>query len=322
MQISVVVPAYNTARFIVETLESIHRQTMPAAEIVVVDDGSTDDTGAVAEAWAAGQGAPVRVVRQPNAGVAAARNRGIREARSAWIAFLDSDDIYEPTALETFRAGHAAFPDTPWIAGDLALVSEDLGRVLTPSLRDRPRVEAELSDAFASGRPTRLRRPWEPFLRACLTMTGATAIRRDLLLAQGGFREDLRQAEDYQLWVRLARRADFVFVPRVVYRYRDRPGSLMNAGLPPRLWARRAFRQLSTHYDIPADHPILRARLCGFEREDALFLARAGRPVGALTCAARAVSLSQGRREGWSLLARAAATSLAALVARPKARQP
>jgi glycosyltransferase involved in cell wall biosynthesis len=92
----VVIPCYNAARFLGETLASVLGQTAPPAEVIVVDDGSQDESAAVAVAF----GPPVRVVRQENQGECAARNRGIDEARGDWIAFLDADDVWEPRKLE------------------------------------------------------------------------------------------------------------------------------------------------------------------------------------------------------------------------------
>jgi glycosyltransferase involved in cell wall biosynthesis len=94
--VSVVIPCYNGSRFLRETLASVLRQTAPASEILVVDDGSTDDSADVAESF----GPPVRVIRQANGGESTARNRGIDEARGDWIAFLDADDVWEPHKLE------------------------------------------------------------------------------------------------------------------------------------------------------------------------------------------------------------------------------
>src|SRR5688572_22302626 len=94
--VSVVIPTYNYGRFIAVAIESILRQTRPPLEIIVVDDGSTDETASVVESF----GDAVKYVRQENAGVCAARNRGAAESRGDVIAFLDSDDSWEPTALE------------------------------------------------------------------------------------------------------------------------------------------------------------------------------------------------------------------------------
>ena len=93
---SVIIPCFNGSKFIVETLESVVAQTLPPLEIIVIDDGSTDDSAAKAESF----GSPVRVIRQRNQGESVARNRGIAEAKGEWIAFLDADDRWEPQKLE------------------------------------------------------------------------------------------------------------------------------------------------------------------------------------------------------------------------------
>jgi glycosyltransferase involved in cell wall biosynthesis len=94
--VSIVVPCYNASRFICETLRSAISQTHAPLEIIVVDDGSVDNSASLAESF----GPPVRVVRQANQSQACARNRGIGEARGEWIAFLDADDVWLPAKLE------------------------------------------------------------------------------------------------------------------------------------------------------------------------------------------------------------------------------
>jgi glycosyltransferase involved in cell wall biosynthesis len=94
--ISAVIPCYNAAAYIGETIRSVLAQTQVPDEILVVDDGSTDGSFDVASQF----GHPVRVIRQPNAGECAARNRGLDEVRGGWVAFLDADDVWEPTKIE------------------------------------------------------------------------------------------------------------------------------------------------------------------------------------------------------------------------------
>ena len=94
--ISVVIPCYNGAAFLAETLGSIAGQTYPPLEVIVIDDGSMDDSAAIAGRF----GPLVRVVRQANQGESVARNRGIDEAKGDWIALLDADDVWEPAKLE------------------------------------------------------------------------------------------------------------------------------------------------------------------------------------------------------------------------------
>src|SRR5947207_2571796 len=97
-QVSVVIPAFNAEPFLASALESIIAQTVRVAECVVVDDGSTDRTGEVASTFASK--GPVRVIRQENAGVAAARNAGARATSSALLSFLDADDAWIPERVE------------------------------------------------------------------------------------------------------------------------------------------------------------------------------------------------------------------------------
>jgi glycosyltransferase involved in cell wall biosynthesis len=94
--VSVIIPAFNAASYLADAITSCLQQTAMPQEIIVVDDGSRDDTASIAAQF----GAPVRVVRQRNAGEGAARNRGIAEANGKWLAFLDADDLWLPEKLE------------------------------------------------------------------------------------------------------------------------------------------------------------------------------------------------------------------------------
>ncbi len=94
--ISVVIPCYNAAAYLRETIESVLAQSVPAREVLVIDDGSTDTSAEIAESY----GSPVRVIRQANQGESVARNRGIDESQGDWVAFLDADDLWLPDKLE------------------------------------------------------------------------------------------------------------------------------------------------------------------------------------------------------------------------------
>ncbi len=100
--VSVVIPAYNAAAFLAETLASVFAQTVPPAEIIVVDDGSTDDTAGIARNLGA------TVISRANGGISAARNTGVRAARSEYLALLDADDLWMPEKLEVQLAAFAA----------------------------------------------------------------------------------------------------------------------------------------------------------------------------------------------------------------------
>jgi len=115
MKISVVIPAYNAAPHLGATLASVAAQLEAPAEVIVVDDGSTDATAAIAAA------AGARVIRQRNAGVSAARNTGVRAASSEWIAFLDADDRWLPAFTARVSAAASYCPDVAAIFTDYAL---------------------------------------------------------------------------------------------------------------------------------------------------------------------------------------------------------
>lgn len=182
--ISVVVPAFNRERVLAATLESLLNQTARAREIIVVDDGSTDDSAGVAESF----GPPVRVIRQDNRGPGAARNAGFRAATGEFIHFFDSDDLAMPNkhaaqlaALETTGADIAC---GPWIKGrfdSLGFQPEDLV-LQQQGLPTLDPVKALLSD-------------WSIVPQACL-------FRRGIVEAAGGFPEDLKIAEDQLMFLR------------------------------------------------------------------------------------------------------------------------
>ena len=119
MRLSVVIPAYNRATLLPITLCSLLAQERAADEILVVDDGSTDDTAEVAEAF----GHPVRVIRQGNQGPGAARNRGLAEARGEYIHFFDSDDLALPSLhrvqIEALERSGADLAYSPWVKAHL-----------------------------------------------------------------------------------------------------------------------------------------------------------------------------------------------------------
>jgi glycosyltransferase involved in cell wall biosynthesis len=127
--ISVVIPVYDGERFLGEAIESVLAQSLPAAEVVVVDDGSSDRSAAVAEEF----GPPVRVLRKPHRGVSAARNAGVAESGAELIAFLDADDRMKPDRLERQAAALAEAP-APAIALGREEVLSDPGLEPPPQL--------------------------------------------------------------------------------------------------------------------------------------------------------------------------------------------
>lgn len=204
--VSVVIPAYNAAACLGRAIGSVLSQSQPAAEIVVVDDGSTDSTAALAESF----GAAVRLVRQHHQGVAAARNAGIQAARAPWIAFLDADDEWLPEKLARQMALHRT--------RDL-IFSYCRSNEIGPDGTDR-------GDTFADSRPRRGAEAWRYLLAANFVATPTVVASRALLLALGGFDARLKVGEDQDMWIRLALAGPIDFVDRSLVRVHVRPDGL------------------------------------------------------------------------------------------------
>ncbi|GJG86374.1 glycosyl transferase [Gemmatimonadetes bacterium T265] len=205
----VVIPAYNAARYLGEAARSALAQTHAALELVVVDDGSTDDTLAVARAL---DDRRVRVLHVPNGGRARARNLGVAAARpSAYVAFLDADDVWDADKLATQLAWLAAHPDAAGVGSFMRYISST-GRVLGETGQ-------EIDDAAHA---LVARAELAPFpVSSCLV------VRRAAFDTLGGFDPALREAEDLEFMARLARLGRVRCVPRVLGSYRIHPESAM-----------------------------------------------------------------------------------------------
>jgi peptidoglycan/xylan/chitin deacetylase (PgdA/CDA1 family) len=208
--ISVVVPAHNRASTLGDTLDSILEQTLPDWEAIVVDDGSEDGTGEIAEGYAAGE-SRIRVIRQENGGVSRARNAALGSVRSRWTFFLDADDWIAADAFEVLAAT-AADADADAVVGGCVPVDERGARL-------EPREPVPAGDLFPL------------FAKSCAISIHACLVRTELVQGVGGFDESLVTCEDWDLWQRIARRgARFATTPEIVSYYRMRPDSASRRG--------------------------------------------------------------------------------------------
>lgn len=195
-RISVVIPAYNASAHVAATLRSVVAQSAPPAEIIVVDDGSTDDTAAIARAFG------VRVMSQGNRGLSAARNAGTRAATGDYIAYLDADDLWTPDKLAVQFAALASY-------GEPAFSFTDY-RIFDPwGMRSRT-SELRFDRAFRRAKATPLgdnlliaANPTSPVMSDCYILPSSVLVRRADVLAVGGFDETVIAAEDYELFLRL-----------------------------------------------------------------------------------------------------------------------
>ncbi len=189
MRVSVVIPSHNRAHTVARALRSVLRQTRPADEILLVDDGSSDSTATLVRDFPA-----VRYLYQEQQGVSSARNLGIRAARGDWIAFLDSDDEWLPDKLE------AQFETLEAHKGARICHTEEIW------VRNGRRVNAKKKHAKSGGRI------FLDCLPLCVISPSSVLIERRLLQELDGFDETLPACEDYDLWLRLCARHAVLFV--------------------------------------------------------------------------------------------------------------
>ncbi len=298
--ISVVIPTHNRRELLASSLASVQAQTLGDIEILVVDDGSTDDTeGLVREVM----GSDIRIsyVRSAIPGVAAARNLGLSQAHASWIYYLDDDDLAHPKGLEILytRVRHPAVAGRAW---RFASSSPDVQPV--DVVADPRRFQA---------------RPWPPTLPSQVTIRdlltapripmGAALFSRQALLTAGGFSSKRRAAEDYDLWLRLALLGVISTLDEVVVYCRQHQ---VQTSRDQRLHSRETRLVLEsfakTHPRLIAAHGRLRfrRRLASLWREEAYELFRSGLPREGVATALRGLVRWPGEWRLWAYLAAAA----------------
>lgn len=205
--VSVVIPAHNAAWCVARAIDSVLAQRYRDFEVIVVDDGSTDETGAVVARYVNA----VRLISQPNGGMSSARNAGIHAARGRYVAFLDADDRWLPDKLARQLALLEAHPELAFCAAVATL--ENPEGVAIGEWRGHPGPSAGVSEVFANH---------------AAVAGGASAVvaRKQLVAELGGFDERLSGAEDTDLWIRLAARGGFACIDTPMVVVLRRPGSV------------------------------------------------------------------------------------------------
>ncbi|MBI5799333.1 MAG: glycosyltransferase [Verrucomicrobia bacterium] len=207
--VSVIIPAYNYARFLPVAVESCLKQDYPNFEVVVIDDGSKDNTREIMARY----GPPVRYVFQANAGLSDARNSGIREARFDHVAFLDADDLLRPNHLSVCMAALAQLPP------DYALIGCDYAPI---DIDGQPLAHA-VHTAVSPGE-VRLK---DILMRTRFSPTGAVA-KKEVFTQCGGFDTQLRSTEDRDMWIRIAARRRIWHVGQVLIEIRKHGNNMSN----------------------------------------------------------------------------------------------
>jgi len=205
--VSIVIPAYNSSPYLSNTLESALGQTYADREIIVVDDGSTDNTPSLLKSF----GNRIRVVQQENAGQAAARNHGARISNGDLLLFLDNDDLLDTeylhqqvNLLSRFKRADAVYCDHRTIDNSGQIIAET-GAI------GYPRPSGDIIRALLHG--------------PCIITPGLVLLRRAAFDACGGFNQSplMRGYEDYDLWLRMAVRSQFIYNPKTLISYRCHP---------------------------------------------------------------------------------------------------
>lgn len=197
-KVSVIIPTYNYGRYLIEAVESVLNQTYKDFELIVVDDGSTDNTREVLKPYLH----RLRYMYQENQGISAARNRGFQESTGEYIAYLDADDVWLPEKLAKQIPLLDEDPSLGFVCGATHEMDQD-GKIF--HLRNKPRRS---EDTF------------ESLFRKNFIPTLTVVIRRSCLETVGGFDTSLPLSQDYDMWLRLAKRYKFVYwnIPLAKYR--------------------------------------------------------------------------------------------------------
>lgn len=232
--VSVIIPAYNSERYVADAVRSVLAQSYRPHEIIVVDDGSTDGTARALQPFAGA----VRYLSQENRGEPAARNTGMRAATGEYVAFLDADDLWLPEKLALQMAYFAAHPSCAFVYSDMSTFDEN--GVVDASVKVRFNI------TFPSGNIFR------PLFRETLFGSGSVVFRKACLEKAGYFDEEFLVGSDYEMWLRIARHYECGVVDQPLLCYRQHPhmstrglGRAMRDGVP---WEVEALKKILRLY--------------------------------------------------------------------------
>jgi len=256
--VSVVIPSFNRAHMIADALDSIAGQTYRPVEIIVVDDGSEDNTEKTVADWKTAHEQDgelsVSYVKQPNQGGNVARNRGIREASGDFIAFLDSDDLWHPAKLEKQIAVMNENDEIGAVYSGLQQVELESGAVVEKMTRTYPqgKILAQM------------------LIHDVTSPTSTYVVRRDVFEKVGCFDVDLQARQDWDMWIRVSAAYSIGCVPDALVDFRDHSG--------PRTFS-NPDKEIQAYYKIMEKYADLRAGCPMFVRQaaKASFYRRMGR---------------------------------------------
>jgi glycosyltransferase involved in cell wall biosynthesis len=275
--VSVVIPAYNAGWCVGRALDSVLAQSHTRIEVLVIDDGSTDDTASVARSY----GDPVRLLQQPNGGLSSARNLGIRHARGEWIAYLDADDWWLPEKLARQIELLRRQPDVGFCSS-ATRVEDPEGRLIgswsCPKIARSPLQSIFLTNAAVAGSGS------------------AVLVRSEIQRRAGYFDESLPSLEDIDMWMRLASIAGYTCLDEQLAVILKRPDSMSRNLDKMRSSAIRVMRKNRGLLPGPLQGAFWRFAYAGMMADYAKWEFRSGRPLQASAHILAALAHSPLRR--------------------------
>ena len=208
MRYSVIIPLYNKAPYVAKAIDSVFAQTFTDFELIVVDDGSKDDSAQIAEQAIEGH-ANCRLIRQKNAGVSMARNNGVAASQGDYLCFLDADDWWAPTFLEEMSQLIEAYPEAGIYGTSYTIVNETKHKTRVSPIGVEPDFEQGYINYCQVYAKTLAMPLW----------TGAVCIPRGIFDEMGGFPKGIKLGEDFLLWIRIALKYKVAFLNKPLAYY-------------------------------------------------------------------------------------------------------
>lgn len=230
--VSVIIPCYNYARFLGAALDSVLAQTWPNVEVIVIDDGSPDNTGKVAARY----GERIRYIHQENQGLSASRNNGIGFASHDYLALLDADDEWEPTCLEALMSKMLQLPEEFGLVACLDYKIGTDGERIPDRRRDSLTGEVSVQDLLLKNR----------------FFPGAVVVRKALFDEVGPFDTELRSSEDRDMWIRLSLVCRLWILPEKLIRVRKHGSNMSGNGARMRANKKKVLTKARQEGRIPA----------------------------------------------------------------------
>jgi glycosyltransferase involved in cell wall biosynthesis len=232
-KVDVIIPAYNAARYLPTAIESVIAQTFEDWRIVLVDDGSTDNTAEVVAPYLEQLGSKFKYIQQLNSGVSAARNTAIRSSSAELLAMLDADDVWAPCRLSESLKCFENRPQVGLSYGFNTCIDLE-GKVIATYDRRQKNAEGRIAPYI--------------YMRKVDFVCCSVTFRRKCVDEVGLFDETLQVTEDRDLWLRIALRYEVALVPKVIAHYRTSPNSLTTN---PERMLKAQVRFINKHYGAP-----------------------------------------------------------------------